>query len=58
MQCVRLKDWTNLSVWGKTTLITGGVGGAEVDPPSWKIGGFSNEIKTEISYLMIGGYLS
>ena len=31
-----LKDWRNRSVWSKTTLISGGVGGAGVDPPSWK----------------------
>ena len=33
-----LKDWTNRTVWSKTTLITGGVGGAGVDPPSWRNG--------------------
>ena len=35
-----LKDWTNRSVWSKTNLISGGVGGAGVDPPSWKMGTF------------------
>ena len=35
-----LKDWTNRSVWSKTTLITGGVGGERVNPPSWKTGKF------------------
>ena len=31
-----LKDWTNRSVWSKTTLITGGVGGAGADTPTCK----------------------
>ena len=35
-----LKDWTKRSIWSKTTLITRGVGGAGVDPPSWKMDTF------------------
>ena len=31
---------TNLIVWNKTTLITGGAGGAGVDPPTCKMGIF------------------
>ena len=33
-------DSTKGFLWSKTTLITGGVGGAWVDPPSWKTNTF------------------
>ena len=33
-----IKGFNNHPVWNKTTLITGGVGGAGVVPPSWKKG--------------------
>ena len=35
-----LKDLTNHSVWSKTSLITGSVGGEGVDLPSCKMGTF------------------
>ena len=31
------KDFTNTLLWSKTTQTTGGVGGAGVDPPTWKM---------------------
>ena len=31
------KDCTNALLWSKTTLTTGSVGGAGVDPPPWKM---------------------
>ena len=34
------KDCTPALLWGKTIPITGGVGGAGVDPPSLKIDSF------------------
>ena len=34
------KNYTICSVWSKTTLITGDMGGAGVDPPSCKTGTF------------------
>ena len=35
-----LKDWTKRNLWSKTTLNTGGMGGAGVDPPTCKMGTF------------------
>ena len=35
-----LKDWTKCHLWSKTTLNTGGMGGAGVDPPTCKMGTF------------------
>ena len=35
-----LKDWTKRNLWSKTTLNTGGMGGARVDPPTCKMGTF------------------
>ena len=35
-----LKDWTKRHLWSKTTLNTGGMDGARVDPPICEIGTF------------------
>ena len=35
-----LKDWTKRHLWCKTTLNTGGMGGARVNSPTCKIGAF------------------
>ena len=35
-----LKDWTKRHLWSKTTLNTGGMGGARVDPPTCEMGTF------------------
>ena len=35
-----LKDWTKRHLWSKTTLNTGGMGGARVNPPTCKMGTF------------------
>ena len=35
-----LKDWTKRHLWSKTTLNTGGMGRARVNPPTCKMGNF------------------
>ena len=47
-----VKDW---SVWSKTTLITGGVGGTGVDLSSWKTGTFLMSLALSVPIFSVSG---